>query len=92
MIDIVVGSQHRQYDPGVRVQVPVDIEVGLWAESGRAEHVPPPTGLCWEFDAHVIGHDVDDEAQTAGPGRRGEAGQTLGPAEFRRTVVGSVTS
>ena len=45
------------------------------------EHVEPPR-IVGEVDAHVVGHEVEDQADAGLAQRRGEPGETGLAAEF----------
>ena len=93
--DVVVGTQQRQHDSALRVQVPVDVEERrVVRRAAVPQDVPPPRVLLGLVDAHVVGHDVDDHAQAACAGRRRQPRQALGATQLRRhrRRVGDVIS
>ena len=62
---------------------PVDVEeFRVAARLPVLQHVPPPPILAAD-DGHVVGHDVDDEAEPAGAQRRDEAAKPLLAAKLR---------
>jgi len=79
---VVVGTQHRQHDSAVGVEVPVDVKKrGERRTSAVLENVAPPPVLFRFIDAEVIGHDVDDQPHPAGPGRSGQPFEPLRSAK-----------
>lgn len=81
----VAFAEHRQKDaiagfgPG---RVPVDVEPGGMARGlSVAEHVGPP-GVA-DGSSHVIGHDVDEQADAMGAGGGGERAKVGEGAEAR---------
>ncbi len=93
--DVLVGAEDGQHDAPVGVQIPVDVEeFGEPRVPAVPQHVPPPGIQLGLLDPDVVGHDVDQQAHAAGPGRPRQRGQRLGPAEFggHRRRVGDVVA
>ena len=74
-------QDRQQHLRGPLARVPVDVEpFGMTAGATVAQHVPPP-GIA-QVGGHVIGHDVEDQAQSVAAERRGKRQQPLLAAQF----------
>jgi hypothetical protein len=65
LLDVVGRPQHRDAHPPA-AEVPVDVEgAGVGAVPAVLQHVPPPGRLGRVGDAHVVGHQVEHQAEPA---------------------------
>ena len=72
-----IGAEDRQTH-ATPAEVPIDVErLGVPRITAPQQDVPPPQVLARVRDAHVIGDDVDQDAEARRPRGIGEAVQTL---------------
>jgi hypothetical protein len=91
----VAVAQHRHDELAVGAQpLPVDVEgAGLGRELPPLQHREPPA-VVGAADAHVVRHDVEDEAQAVLAERIGQAQESLLAAELQidRRMVDDVVA
>ena len=77
------GAEDRHSHPA-RAEVPVDVErVGVTGVAAVGQDIPPPRVLGGPRDPHVIGDDVDEDAEARRACGRGESVQAV-PTSARR--------
>ncbi len=74
--------EHRDPQPLV-AEVPVDVQSRrVFGVAAVPENVPPPRVHVGNTDAHVVGDDVEDQAEAVGAQRCVEGGKALDTTSF----------
>ena len=97
--DVPLGDHLRELRPQDRqshppaAEIPVDVErLGVARVPTAGEHVPPPVVLRGLRGAHVVGHDVDDDAESAARAAAAKRSRAAGPPRAGSTREESTTS
>ena len=83
---IAEDRQQQLVAHGRLERLPIDVEIlGVLRGMPILQHVLPPDGIV--AHAHVIGHNIEQQAQTLAAQFRGESGKAVGSAELRVEAV-----